>query len=263
MTRRKEIEGEKAMDESSEQSKKETNVSPATNEPPIAESKTRATSKGSRSKAAKPPVAMALFSDTNAPHKSPCDPKDTYKNTSNSELLVADRHAGDGEDRDPSLANTPLSSSKPNTEPSQEQTTVTPTAPAPFGHISSTPSQQTGDVQSAALPSSGPTKAPGTSPPHEEEATKNSLLDFYSSDPESGLSKIMNALPSPKPGDKRPNDHSSHDDSKRALTNNHSLTWQDESLMLEADRNPKPVQSAEILHKPSIPTPNESDNKQP
>ena len=210
------------------------------------ESQTRASPNATRSS-----IATALFKEMDETHKTPSKLPVTNGHSDQLPIIdgrvtdpkLTDESTGEREDRGPSLTSTPRPSSRPNScrEHDPKQPHTTPKAPVPFSYTPNTPKISDDEPGAAGTAQGLPKTPPRTPPLQDEEASKESLLDFFSSDPKSGLSQIMNLVTSPKPGQKRANNNStSHDDSKRPFTENSSLAWQDESLRLESDRTSKP-----------------------
>ena len=226
---------------------------------------------GSKAKATRPAVAIALFTETEDPNKMPPDQhsvdghgiSDTPANLQhNADPQEKADVPDEQEDIGPSSTSTPRPSSRPSPsrEPVLHQPCITPKAPAPFCDTPHTPIK-CADELGATGTSCGKPKVLTTTPPKQVTAkTQNSIIDFYGSDPESGISQLITFLTSPKYGQKRLNNLStSHDDSKRPSTANQSLAWQDESLRLHPDPDP----TMPTTQKPYTPTTEEPRNCNP
>lgn len=196
-------------------------------------------------------IATALFQEADEIHKTQCSlpvtdgHSEQLYNTEGraTEPKSPDESTGEHKVRGPSLTSTPRPSSRPDAsgEPDPKQPHTTPKAPVPFSYTPNTPLVSDNEPGSAGTANCQPKPPQETPPPQEEDISKDSLLGFFSSDSTSGLSQIMKLVTSPKPGQKRANNNStSHDDSKRLVTDHSSLAWQEESLRLESDRDPKP-----------------------
>ena len=227
---------------------------------------------GSTTKATRPSIAVALFKETDDLNKTHSDRHSADEQVDSETSADHQRNADpqeiadvtdEQEDRGPSSTSTPRPSSRPSPsrEPVLNQPRITPKTPAPFCDTPHTPIKCADELGATRTSCGKPTELTATPTNQAKTKTQNSLIDFYGSDPESGISQLITFLTSPKYGQKRLNNLStSHDDSKRPSTSNQSLAWNDESLRLQADRGPTPIPDTQ---KPHTPTTEEPSNINP